>query len=94
MTQVLDKEEVVAPSNATGDYAVLAHNNDITKFGDVVGVLIISCGYDEEKAQVLAGKIHSLGKALVYWGSKPNCETIIDDLSKIGVAAELVSMIN
>lgn len=73
-----------------GDYAVQAYNNDITTFMDVVGVFIMSCGYDSATAERFALKIHNDGVALVFWGSKSRCEDVIKDFRQIGVKAILV----
>ena len=73
-----------------GDYAVQAYNNDVTTFMDVVGVFIMSCGYDQATAERFALKIHNDKVALVFWGAKGRCEDVIKDFKAIGVRALLV----
>jgi len=73
-----------------GDYAVKAFNNDITPFMDVVGVLIMSCGYDQSIAEKIALKIHNDGEVVVFSGAKKRCEEVIKDFTDIGVQAVLI----
>lgn len=75
----------------TGEYSVLAWNNEVTKFHDVVGVLVISCGYSEERATRYTKRIHEEGKAICFWGSRERCQEIVADFGKIGVIAEVIS---
>lgn len=74
-----------------GDFAVRAHNNDITPFDRVMGVFIISCGYDQPTALKYTEEIHKAGQSVCYWGSEKRCKTIVEDFSKIGVSAEVIS---
>jgi ATP-dependent Clp protease adapter protein ClpS len=73
-----------------GDYAVKAYNNEITSFMSVVGVFVISCGYDQVNAERFAMKIHKDGFAVCFWGSKTRCEEVIKDFNGIGVQAILL----
>ena len=79
------------PVAKTGEYSVLAWNNEITRFNDVVGVLVISCGYEEERAIRYTMRIHKEGKAICFWGSQDRCKEIVADFGKIGVIAEIIS---
>jgi ATP-dependent Clp protease adapter protein ClpS len=73
-----------------GDYAVKAYNNDTTPFDRVMGVFIISCGYDEPTAFRFTTQIHKEGISVCYWGAKDRCQTIVDDFARIGVKAEVI----
>lgn len=77
-------------NDANGDYAVVAHNNEWTTFNNVVGVFVISCGYDEQVAFKYTKEIHEKGKSVCYWNSKTRCEEVINDFSKIKVKATLL----
>jgi len=85
---------VFSPDTITGSplgsYAVRAWNNDVTSFGDVVGVFIISCGYGQQVAVKYAAEIHEKGSSVCYWASKERCETVVADFKKIGVRAEVI----
>jgi ATP-dependent Clp protease adapter protein ClpS len=88
---LLPVEEDSVQMSKTGEYSVLAWNNEITKFNDVVGVFVISCGYSEERAIRYATRIHKEGRAICFWGTKHRCEEIVADFGKIGVIAEVIS---
>jgi ATP-dependent Clp protease adapter protein ClpS len=91
---VMDTKVEASPDTVVGSplgsYAVRVFNNEVTPFGEVVGVFIISCGYSEAVAGRYAIEIHTLGSSICYWASKERCETVIQDFKKIGVAAELI----
>lgn len=88
-TEVEASPDVVVGS-PLGSYAVRVYNNDVTPFGEVVGVFIISCGYAEAVALRYVEEIQALGSSVCYWASKERCETVIQDFKKIGVTAELI----
>jgi len=73
-----------------GEWSVRAHNNPVTAFADVIGVFIISCGYDQEKAFLYTMMIHASGSAVCYWSNKERCEEVVNDFRKIGVEAEVI----
>jgi len=88
--QVIQSPEMDSVDPNVGDYAVKAFNNDITSFMDVVGVLIMSCGYDAIISEAIALKIHKQGEVVVFSGSKTRCEEVIKDFTDIGVKAVLI----
>jgi len=92
MTAVKDKPslELDTVDSNFGDYAVKAYNNDITPFDRVMGVFIISCGYDQHTALKYTEQIHKEGQSVCYWGSEKRCKTIVEDFTKIGVKAEVI----
>ncbi len=88
--QTIEQTELDKVDPNLGDYAVQCHNNEVTSFMDVVGVFVISCGYDQMTAERFAMKIHNDKVALVFWGAKKRCEEVIRDFKGIGVTAVLV----
>lgn len=86
------KEKVHKPNLGNHKYAVMAFNNKTTSFMDVVGVFIVSCGYDEGLAQKYTWEIHREGSSLCYWNTKEKCREVIKDFEKIGVSAELINL--
>ena len=72
------------------DYAVKAFNNEISTFQEVMGVLMLSCGYERETAYRYTIKIHKEGSAICYWNSKDKCQKVVQAFTKIGVKAEVI----
>ena len=73
-----------------GSYAVKAYNNSTTRFDDVMGVFIISCGYGESVAFKYTKEIHEAGSSVCYWASRDRCQSVVDDFKKINVQAEIL----
>lgn len=72
------------------DYMVMAYNNEITDGRDVVNVLIKECGYSEEQAIEYVLRVHRAGKAVVFWGPKAGCESLVSALARILVKGEVL----
>ena len=82
--------EGIELGSLTERYAVLAFNNDVTTFSQVIAVLMTVCGYYAEKGRQYASKIDREGKAVVYWASMERCDGLISALRGIGVESYLV----
>lgn len=76
--------------DSMSDYVVKAHNNEISTFQDVMGVMMSACGYDRDTAFRHTKKIHDSGSAICYWNSKEKCEKVATAFGKIGVKAEVI----
>jgi len=87
---ILVEEQLDKVDTRKGEWAVKAYNNDTTPFTRVIGVFIISCGYDEETAYKYTLEIHKGGSAVCYWSNKKRCEEVVQDFVKIGVRAEVI----
>jgi len=94
MSEVIDRplvDELDKVDNGfDSKYAVRALNNDYSTFDNVMGVFIISCGYDDKTAHRYTLEIHKKGSAVCFWNSKKRCEEVIEDFKKIHVGAELI----
>jgi ATP-dependent Clp protease adapter protein ClpS len=71
-------------------YAVRALNNDYSTFDNVMGVFIISCGYDTSTAKKYTLEIHRSGSAVCFWNSEKRCKEVVEDFKKIHVEAEVI----
>ena len=75
--------------SALGDWRVIAHNNDTTRYDDVVRVLMTACQYDQRTAEGYTRKIHLEGRCVVFWGNEEKCKAICAALGHIGVKTDL-----
>ena len=90
MPVVITEVELDRVNTGTGEYAVKVYNNDHTPFTRVMGVFIISCGYDEQTAEAYTMKIHKEGSSICYWSNKARCQEVVDDFNRIAVRAEVI----
>ena len=96
MPKIIDRPEVYTvnqdkvESSFDTKYAVRALNNEYSTFGDVMGVFIISCGYDNETAYKYTLEIHKAGSAVCFWNSEKRCQEVVKDFKKIHVQAEVI----
>jgi ATP-dependent Clp protease adapter protein ClpS len=72
------------------DYMVRAYNNSTTDGMSVVNVLMHECGYSEEQSINYTLKIHHLGQAVIFWGTKSGCESLVGAFAKISVQSEVL----
>ena len=72
------------------DYMVMAYNNDVTDGQAVVNVLMRECDYTEEQAISHTVRVHRNGKAVVFWGTKNGCESLVKALAKVFVTSEVL----
>jgi len=96
MPEIIDRLEVYiedqdkVDSSFDSKYAVRALNNDYSTFDNVMGVFIISCGYDNETAYKYTLEIHKAGSAVCFWNSEKRCQEVVKDFKKIHVQAEVI----
>ena len=72
------------------DFMVMAFNNETTDATDVVSVFMKECDYKMEQATSFTYKVHTLGKAVVFWGPKAGCEGLVKALANILVQSEVL----
>lgn len=72
------------------DFMVVAFNNETTDGRDVVKVFMDECDYIEEQALSFTYKIHTFGKAIVFWGPKASCERLVKAFANILVQSEVL----
>lgn len=65
-------------------YAVIVENDDFHTFEYVTEVLSKVCGYNRQKAWLLAVEIDSLGKATVWSGTRELAELKCDQIRGMG----------
>ena len=87
---VIEKTQLKKTDKA-GGYSVMVYDNETTPVNDVIGVFIVSCGYDDKKATEYTKLIQRYGMYECYWGSQDRCMEVISDFKKVGVRAELLT---
>ena len=90
MPITIEEVELDKVNTGKGEYAVKVFNNDHTPFTRVLGVFIISCGYDEVTAEKYTRQIHNEGASVCYWSNKDRCQEVVDDFSRIAVKAIII----
>ena len=92
MPDVLEKgytdEEISDEVDRKRKYCVVALDNDVTPYKDVLELLMKYCGYQFEQADHYTRQIHEQGKASVYWESKDKCDVLVKLFKNIKVSSE------
>lgn len=90
MSSITSPESVdLSKEQQSDEYCIVVYNNDVTSFPEVITILSIALQIDADRAELYAWDIHLLGSARVYYGSRSDCETRAEIISKIGIRAEV-----
>ncbi|HEY3969506.1 MAG TPA: ATP-dependent Clp protease adaptor ClpS [Planctomycetaceae bacterium] len=65
-------------------YAVIVDNDEFHTFEYVIEGLSKVCGYDRQKAFLLAAEIHTRGRAIVWSGTKELAELKCEQIRGLG----------
>ena len=68
---------------------VVIYNNETNSMDEVIEILIIATGCDQEEAAIEMWEAHTFGKAPVHFATKPECETAATIISSIGIKTEV-----
>jgi len=72
-----------------GGWIVTVYDNDYNTFVEVISILIIATGCTQEEAMMETWEIHNLGKSVVHYGKKQECERVAKVISRIGIRVEV-----
>lgn len=86
-TDVLVEEETEERTDAP--WRVILYNDEIHTFDEVISQLIKATGCATGKAEELAWKVHTNGKAAVYEGSFEECFRVQGVLREIQLVTEI-----
>lgn len=86
-TDVLVEEET--EEHVDAPWRVILYNDEIHTFDEVISQLIKATGCATAKAEELAWKVHTNGKAAVYEGSFEECFRVQGVLREIQLVTEI-----
>lgn len=70
-------------------WQVVLFNDDVHHFDEVILQLQKATGYSLEKATELTLRVHNNGKAVVFIGSKTDCEKVAGVLGQIRLVTQV-----
>lgn len=70
-------------------WQVVLFNDEVHSFDEVILQLQKATGYSLEKATELTLRVHHNGKAVVYIGSKDECEKVAGVLGQIRLSTQV-----
>lgn len=68
---------------------VLIYNNETNSMDEVVEILMVATGCDEEEAMIEMWEAHTFGKAPVHFSSRVVCDEIAKTISSVGIKTEV-----
>ncbi|RYG35847.1 hypothetical protein EON81_11505 [bacterium] len=87
---VLEPEVLGPESGDRGRWMTLIHNNESNSVDEVMMILILATGCDEDEAFMEMWEAHTFGKAACHFGSQEECQEVAEVISRIGVQTEVV----
>lgn len=70
-------------------WQVVLFNDEVHSFDEVILQIQKATGYSLERAAELTLRVHNNGKAVVYIGSKDNCEKVSEILKRIQLIVQV-----
>ncbi len=67
---------------------VLVYNNEKNTYEEVMLILCLATGCDEDEAYIEAWEIDHFGKCAVHRASESDCKSIADIIATIGIQVE------
>ncbi|RYG39752.1 hypothetical protein EON79_23810 [bacterium] len=87
---VLEPEVLGPESGARGRWMTLIYDNDTNSIDEVMMILMIATGCDEDEAFMEMWEAHTFGKASCHFGTQEECAQVAEVISGIGVQTEVV----
>lgn len=72
-----------------GRWMLVIFNNDHTTVGEVIAVLMLATGCDQEEAEIETWEAHHFGKAAVHFGTIGECAKAAKIIGRVGVLTEI-----
>ena len=87
---VLDRPEILdSNTGRSGDWIVVVYNNEVNTWDEVVNILMQATACDQEEAEIETWEIDALGKSVVHYGSREECERAAVVIAQIGIRVEV-----
>ncbi len=74
-----------AGPGTAGEWLVIVFNNDHNTIAEVIEILTEATGCSEAEAKMETWEIHHLGKSIVHYGEREECERAAAVISTIGI---------
>lgn len=88
-TDVLVEEEEDTDEGIDEPWFVILYNDEVHTFDEVITQLVKATGCSKAKAEKLAWKVHTEGKATVYEGDFEECFEVQSVLREIQLTTEI-----
>ncbi len=86
--EILEHEEISHTGHG-GGWLVTVFNNDANTYDEVMHILIVATGCDEEEAFIETWEIDHLGQSVVHQASQEECEGVALVISGIGIETKV-----
>ena len=73
------------PRTGDGDHVVIVFNNDYNTYDEVIAILQAATGCSREEAEMETWEIDHLGRSLVHYGQREECERAAAIIRIIGI---------
>ena len=84
----ISEEEDLGPYGET-HWVVVVYDNDYNTFEEVTAILLVATRCSLREAQTETWEVHHLGKSVVHFGTKEECEAVAAIISTIGIRVEV-----
>lgn len=87
----LERPELVDQPQEQGEWMVVVFDNDTNTYEEVISILMVATGCNEEEAYIEAWEIDHYGQCCVHIASEDECHDVAKIIRKIGIAVEVKS---
>jgi ATP-dependent Clp protease adaptor protein ClpS len=85
----ITKKDTKQETELDNPWQVVLFNDEVHSFDEVILQIQKATGYSLERATELTWRVHNSGKAVVYYGSKTDCEKVAGVLGQIKLLVQV-----
>lgn len=89
MSQTVVLPDLADDASIAGRWMTVIHNNETKSMDEVVEILMLATGCDEEEAGIEMWEAHTYGKAPVHFASRAECLNAAAIVASIGIRTEV-----
>lgn len=86
---VVEAPEIESTGTGRGGWLVTVYNNDTNTYDEVIFILMVATGCDEEEAYIETWEIDHLGQSVVHVADEPECCRVAGIIATIGIRVEV-----
>jgi ATP-dependent Clp protease adapter protein ClpS len=89
MSHSLLELELLGADVGAGRWMVVIFNNETNSMEEVVEILMVATGCNEQEAEIEMWEAHTFGKAAVHFATKIECEEAARIIASVGIKTEV-----
>jgi hypothetical protein len=86
---IVETPEIESTGTSRGGWMVTVFDNDFNTYDQVIFILMVATGCDEDEAYIETWEIDHLGQSVVHIADEPECRRVAGIIATIGIRVEV-----